>query len=534
MELKMLKNLENFFLSNLQEDDIGVYLKARTFMFFGLIISVVIFILFIALNVIIQRDLFSMLNIMLFVILSVSLGSLVALKSGRYYLAVLLLLAPSMGGYALYMLSGNYAFDEAAIFSPYHLMIFILFSALFANWQGTLAVTILAIGTSITSLLITDRINPEVIPVILINMTFGMIVIGIISILIHRVNGQARKRLEEELENRQEYERTLQFIDSIESISERLRESSQSMSDTSASFSENAQNQAASTEEVSATVEEISAVSERVDNSTSLQKTAVQDLVSRLQQLKDTTSEMKERVESSRGRSGDVSEITRQGSASMEEMNGRMKSISDRSNEMTGIISIINDISDQINLLSLNASIEAARAGEQGRGFAVVADEISKLADQTSQSVRSIADLIKASDEEVTSGNRIVQESVEANRKIMAGVQQIRQEVESLARAMQRQDEVTVEVIRLGQDVNVRSEEISTATGEQKNAAQEIVRTISDISELTQENASGAEQMAGSAESLATIAADLDHRLDEFQAGIQERRGIDGGTGEQA
>ncbi len=521
----MIHTLERYFLSRLDEKNIGIYLKARTFMFFSLIISMVIFTLFIALNVIVQREFFSTLNIMLFVIFSVSLGSLVALKAGKYYLAVLLILIPSMGGYALYMFSGNFVYDEAVIFSPYHLMIFILFSALFANWQITLTVTILSIGTSISSIVTSDRINPDIIPVTLINMTFGMIVIGIISILIHRINERARRRLEEELENREEYERTLQFIDSIESISERLRDSSRAMSDTSANFSENAQNQAASTEEVSATVEEISAVSERVDNSTSLQKTTVRDLVSRLQQLKDTTSEMKDRVESSRSRSNEVSEITRQGSASMEEMNGRMKSISDRSDEMTGIISIINDISDQINLLSLNASIEAARAGEQGRGFAVVADEISKLADQTSTSVRSIADLIKASEEEVTSGNRIVRESVEANRNILAGVQEIGQEVESLARTMQSQDEVTGEVIKLGQDVNVRSEEISTATGEQKNAAQEIVRTVSDISELTQENASGAEQMAGSAESLATIAAELDHRLDEFQDGLKERQG---------
>ena len=81
-------------------------------------------------------------------------------------------------------------------------------------------------------------------------------------------------------------------------------------------------------------------------------------------------------------------------------MNVSITNITESSQQVTDIISIIDDISDKINLLSLNAAIEAARAGEAGRGFAVVADEISKLADQTAASINDIDSLIRKNNNE--------------------------------------------------------------------------------------------------------------------------------------
>ena len=83
------------------------------------------------------------------------------------------------------------------------------------------------------------------------------------------------------------------------------------------------------------------------------------------------------------------------------------------SREMMGIVDIINDISEKINLLSLNAAIEAARAGDAGRGFAVVADEISKLADQTAISIKEIDRLIKVNNDEITAGGDNIDSAID-------------------------------------------------------------------------------------------------------------------------
>ena len=95
-----------------------------------------------------------------------------------------------------------------------------------------------------------------------------------------------------------------------------------------------------------------------------------------------------------------------------------MQRISESSMKIENIISELEDIASQTNLLSLNASIEAARAGEAGKGFAVVADQIRKLAEQSAASAVSTRELIEGSIHDVEEGNKavaLVSETLERN-----------------------------------------------------------------------------------------------------------------------
>ncbi len=179
-------------------------------------------------------------------------------------------------------------------------------------------------------------------------------------------------------------ERLKKMVVTLAGSAVNLEETGSSLDKTSAELSDTARNLSAITEEAGSAYEEMSASFDINVNRIKEQqqefrvmKEIVLDIARDTRDMKHRAGEMKESITGTMAR-------TDEGRASMLKTVETMKDISAFMGNIDGMVNMINDIADKINLLALNASIEAARAGEHGKGFAVVADEVNKLADQTS------------------------------------------------------------------------------------------------------------------------------------------------------
>jgi methyl-accepting chemotaxis protein len=294
-------------------------------------------------------------------------------------------------------------------------------------------------------------------------------------------------------------------------------DSMKKLSERSDLFSGNTTELSSSIEEITANIEEISGGIENITTAAGVQDTDVSSMSVKLADLAEIIKDMGESVTRSLGITSEITDKAGSGEKSLMEMEQNMARIGESSGQMKSIVGIINDISDRINLLSLNAAIEAARAGDAGRGFAVVADEISKLADQTAQSIKDIDRLIKINDGEINNGLLSVKKSVDVLGGIIHGVTEISSMMSLINEAMAAQGDVNIRANQEMQIIKTRSDDIKNSSGEQKIASEEIVRSISDITNLTQTTASGAEEMTANTEEIAAMAEKLKMSVDFFK-----------------
>lgn len=165
------------------------------------------------------------------------------------------------------------------------------------------------------------------------------------------------------------------------------------------------------------------------------------------------------------------------------------------SDQIGEIISVIDDIADQTNLLALNAAIEAARAGEQGRGFAVVADEVRKLAERTTKATKEIATMIKTIQTD-TSG---AVKSMEAGTK----------EVEVGVKFANDAGDALKQISKAVHDVTERVQHIATAAEEQSAAADEISANVEKVASVAKETSKESSQSLSGAEKVTSLSLEL-------------------------
>lgn len=257
----------------------------------------------------------------------------------------------------------------------------------------------------------------------------------------------------------------------------------------SSSMNDVMRNISASSQTVTSSAGDLANAAQQLAEGSGTQAAAVEELVATATSVAEQVEESKKDALQSAEETQKVTAMMEQSQDKMQEMMEAVQKIHETSKQVVGIIATIEEIADQTNLLSLNASIEAARAGEAGKGFAVVADEIGKLAQESSKAANMTRELIGVSMEEINKGNQIADHVMD-----------------SLKTAVEAVD-----------NVNGMIQKTAGNAADQAQSMEQIRVGIEEISQGVQDNSAIAEESSATSEELASQATLLNELVQHFE-----------------
>lgn len=264
----------------------------------------------------------------------------------------------------------------------------------------------------------------------------------------------------------------------------RFGEVSHSVNDTITTLQDMVQNIRSASDIIISSAQEITQGGQHLAQRTEANTASLEETAASVEEMTATVNNNAANAKEASDLSKGSSEHAQRGGKVVESAVSAMHEISDSSNKIANIISVIDEIAFQTNLLALNAAVEAARAGEQGKGFAVVATEVRNLAQRSATAAKEIKDLIEDSVHKIETGNELVDESGKVLEQIVTSVTQVSDLMSEIASANQEQSLGIEQVNKAVNQMDEMTQQNVSLVNETTNAGEELSRQAGKLNTL--------------------------------------------------